>query len=103
MPTGVLHYTHKMQFFTHKKPNLAPITSRPDTSITAMYCISSYKLIIILIWSFALANKTQECHLPALDNNNNNDNKKIIIIIIKRRLISRHNMPGDITKARYTN
>jgi len=27
----------------------------------------------------------------------------IIIIIIKRRLISRRNMPGDITRARYTN
>jgi len=27
----------------------------------------------------------------------------IIVIIIKRRLISRRNMPGDITRARYTN
>ena len=27
----------------------------------------------------------------------------IIIIILKRRLISHRNMPGDITRARYTN
>jgi len=29
--------------------------------------------------------------------------QSIIIIIIKRQLISRHNMPEDITRARYTN